>query len=100
MRVLQVSLAHLGPWFGGGGAAPSPSPAEGAGGEGGGEERLVWRNPMALFRGAEYARLWTMARRSPLTYYDMNLTAQEHQASFGCVGDVSARDACRAYGAR
>lgn len=80
---IQVSLAHLGPWLGGG-AAPSPPPVEGPGGE-----CLVWRNPMSLLRGAEYARLWTTARRAPLTYYDMNLTAQEHQAWFGCVGDVS-----------
>ncbi|KAI8424512.1 hypothetical protein MSG28_002975 [Choristoneura fumiferana] len=86
----QVSLAHLGPWFaggdepnsgagngsGGGGAPPGPAPGE----------CKVWRNPMSLLRGAEYARLWAAARRAPLTYYDMNLSAQEHQAWFGVSG--------------
>ncbi|KAI8424514.1 hypothetical protein MSG28_002977 [Choristoneura fumiferana] len=41
---------------------------------------------MSLLRGAEYARLWAAARRAPLTYYDMNLSAQEHQAWFGVSG--------------
>lgn len=45
--------------------------------------RQVWRNPMALLRGAEYSRLWAAARRAPLTYYDMNLSAQDHQVPAG-----------------
>ncbi|CAH0725417.1 unnamed protein product, partial [Brenthis ino] len=69
----QVSLTHLGPWLGGGAAA----------GAGADAECKVWRNPMSLLRGAEYGRLWAAARRAPLTYYDMNLSAQEHQAWFG-----------------
>lgn len=74
----QVSLTHLGPWLGGGGAAPEPDAAE----------CKVWRNPLSLLRGAEYGRLWSAARRAPLTYYDMNLSAQEHQAWFGCGAEV------------
>lgn len=31
---------------------------------------------MSLLRGAEYGRLWGAVRRAPLTYYDMNLSAQ------------------------
>lgn len=85
----QVSLAHLGPWLGGGGAPPAPAaPALDD------ADCKPWRNPMSLLRGAEYARLWTTARRAPLTYYDMNLSAQEHQAWF-TVGEVSAGAAAR-----
>lgn len=76
----QVSLSHLGPWLGGG----EPEAANGAG-----AECKVWRNPMALLRGAEYGRLWTHARRAPLTYYDMNLSAQDHQAWFSCGTEVN-----------
>ncbi|XP_035458776.1 protein ST7 homolog [Spodoptera frugiperda] len=79
----QVSLTHLGPWLGGGGAAPEPDAAE----------CKVWRNPLSLLRGAEYGRLWSAARRAPLTYYDMNLSAQEHQAWFGCGAEGPAEEA-------
>ncbi|XP_060801798.1 protein ST7 homolog isoform X2 [Amyelois transitella] len=79
----QVSLTHLGPWLGGGGAAEPEPPGE----------CKVWRNPMALLRGAEYGRLWTVARRAPLTYYDMNLSAQEHQAWFSCGAEGPAEEA-------
>lgn len=51
---------------GGRGEAGDEPPDEGADGEGG----AVRRNPLAPLRGAEYARL------GPLTYYDMNLSAQ------------------------
>ncbi|XP_032512886.2 protein ST7 homolog [Danaus plexippus] len=68
----QVSLNHLGPWLGGNG-------------DGDPLDLKVWRNPMSLLRGAEYGRLWGAVRRAPLTYYDMNLSAQEHQAWF-CSG--------------
>ncbi|KAL0833108.1 hypothetical protein ABMA28_001218 [Loxostege sticticalis] len=56
-------------------------------------ECKVWRNPMALLRGAEYGRLWTAARRAPLTYYDMNLSAQDHQAWFSCGAEGPAEEA-------
>ncbi|CAH0407452.1 unnamed protein product [Chilo suppressalis] len=78
----QVSLAHLGPWLGGGDSEAGAT-----------TECKVWRNPMALLRGAEYGRLWTAARRAPLTYYDMNLSAQDHQAWFSCGAEGPAEEA-------
>ncbi|XP_068631407.1 protein ST7 homolog [Battus philenor] len=105
----QVSLAHLGPWLGGsappagdgdsGAGAVAAGAAPAASGTGGGECK-VWRNPMSLLRGAEYARLWTAARRAPLTYYDMNLSAQEHQAWFDAEECADAEDAADAHMAR
>lgn len=103
---MQVSLTHLGPWFAGGGTLParagcdsSSSSGEsegegwgGGGGEGGGagrRRRVVRRNPSALLRGSEHVHLWALARRWPLTHHDMSLTADEHQARFGCIGEVS-----------
>ncbi|CAH0703083.1 unnamed protein product [Spodoptera exigua] len=79
----QVSLTHLGPWLGGGSATTETEAAD----------TKVWRNPLSLLRGAEYGRLWSAARRAPLTYYDMNLSAQEHQAWFGCGAEGPAEEA-------
>ncbi|KAK6028656.1 ST7 protein, partial [Ostertagia ostertagi] len=55
-------------------------------------ECKVWRNPMALFRGAEYNRVKTVMNLDPLTYYDMNLSAQDHQSFFTCDEDVGRPD--------
>lgn len=42
-----------------------------------------------LFRGAEYQRFYWATNKEPLTYYDMNLSAQDHQTFFTCEGNLS-----------
>lgn len=47
----------------------------------------IRKNPMSLLRGAEYARLQAENGREALTFYDMNLSAQDHQTFFTCEYD-------------
>lgn len=52
----------------------------------------VWRNPFNLFRGSEYQRFFWATSKEPLTFYDMNLSAQDHQTFFNCDLDAGKPD--------
>ncbi|GAB0096159.1 Protein ST7 homolog [Sergentomyia squamirostris] len=83
----QVSLNHISPWIGGGNSESNGSESGVANGSQI-PECKVWRNPLNLFRGAEYQRFFWATSKEPLTYYDMNLSAQDHQTFFTCEGDA------------
>lgn len=77
-----MSLNHISPWF------ATDVDDDGVGGSQAVPECKVWRNPLNLFRGSEYQRFYWAAGKEPLTYYDMNLSAQDHQTFFTCECDT------------
>lgn len=88
----QVSLNHISPWIGGGESSTESTSAPVNGTSTSSQQNVpeckVWRNPLNLFRGAEYQRFYWATNKEPLTYYDMNLSAQDHQTFFTCEGDA------------
>ncbi|XP_069456590.1 suppressor of tumorigenicity 7 protein-like isoform X2 [Ovis canadensis] len=88
----QVSVSHLRPLMGGTESSISEPgfPSNNRESETSRQnlsECKVWRNPLNLFRGAEYRRYTWVTGKEPLTYYDMNLSAQDHQTFFTCDTD-------------
>ncbi|KAF6030279.1 hypothetical protein EB796_011420 [Bugula neritina] len=73
----HVSLTHISPWFG-----VDVDLAEGQSQHV--SECKVWRNPLNLFRGAEYQRFYAATQKEPLTFHDMNLMSQDQQTFFVC----------------
>ncbi|KAL5015299.1 hypothetical protein ScPMuIL_009569 [Solemya velum] len=87
----QVSLNHISPLLGGGEGNTTEgntNTTNNANQQQSMPECKVWRNPLNLFRGAEYQRFTWATGKDPLTYYDMNLSAQDHQTFFTCETDA------------
>lgn len=68
----QLALTYVAPFIGGIDLPDKPAQTE----------CKVWRNPMNLIRGCEYFKFLQVSGNNVLTYYDMNLTSQDHQMFF------------------
>lgn len=88
----HVSLTHISPWLNGDSGNDSNNTdlntSGGSSNQQNGLEHKFWRNPISLFRGAEYQRFYWATNKDALTFNDMNLSAQEHQTCFTCDGDA------------
>ncbi|GAA48852.1 suppressor of tumorigenicity 7 protein homolog, partial [Clonorchis sinensis] len=84
----QISMNHIYPLIGGTDDENDCDSVDSNGPLTTAQECKVWRNPYSLFRGAEYQRFFRETNRDPLTYYDMNLSAQDHQTFFTCEADA------------
>lgn len=82
----QVSINHISPWIGGGETTSESVTSNTTPTTQNMPECKVWRNPLNLLRGAEYQRFYWATQKEPLTFYDMNLSAQDHQTFFTCEG--------------
>uniref|UniRef100_A0A3Q0KVC8 Protein ST7 homolog n=1 Tax=Schistosoma mansoni TaxID=6183 RepID=A0A3Q0KVC8_SCHMA len=83
----QISWTHIYPLIGGSDEDNECDSVDSNGPLASTQECKVWRNPYSLFRGAEYRKFFHETGRDPLTYYDMNLSAQDHQTFFTCEAD-------------
>uniref|UniRef100_A0A6P7G5A7 Protein ST7 homolog n=1 Tax=Diabrotica virgifera virgifera TaxID=50390 RepID=A0A6P7G5A7_DIAVI len=84
----QVSINHISPWISGDYESSNSTNGSPANVQPQVPECKVWRNPLNLYRGAEYQRFFWATNKEPLTYYDMNLSAQDHQTFFTCEADA------------
>jgi len=83
----QISLNHISPYLSNGEEENESDNQDLNNNQNCIQDCKLWRNPYSLFRGSEYLRLTKETGKDPLTYYDMNLTAQDHQNLFTCEAD-------------